>query len=128
MLYCRILNCKHIEVTKQEKVYVGRNIITMGLQETSYIVWPRCYFVTHSHQLRGNYIDSPPTLTGVGHQWTILTNMGHFWSKSSQWELLVATNFGTHKLVQGTMSLTCCSFSTNKQCDFTSIFCFFVLS
>ena len=40
--------------------------------------------------------NSPPTLTGAGHQWTTPTSRGHFQSWFSQWEPLVATHIGTH--------------------------------
>ena len=57
-------------------------------------------FVTDDHQQGvGNlYITySPPTLTSVGHQWTIPTNRSHFKNWFSQWEPLVATSAGTHR-------------------------------
>jgi hypothetical protein len=43
----------------------------------------------------GQYANSPPTFTGVGHQWTI--SRGHCKNWFSQWEPLVAITADTHR-------------------------------
>jgi hypothetical protein len=40
---------------------------------------------------------STSTLTGVGHQWTIPTTMGHFKNWFSQWEPMVVISVGTQR-------------------------------